>query len=90
MIVARLKIEAEVGREKGASQLGDKLLPSIPIVAEPLAPKISIQPRRMAGGVNRLMPADSAGRGLGPQVKPGGEADAPSRPRVDSSHAAAA
>ena len=55
MVLPGLEVQAKIGREKGAAQLGDQLLPRIALIAEPLTAEISIEPRGVAGGVHRFM-----------------------------------
>ena len=55
MILANLRRDPDIGRQKGRSQLGHQFLRRIAFIAEPLAPEIPCQPGRVLGPVGQFM-----------------------------------
>jgi hypothetical protein len=54
VVLTRLKVEAEVGREEGRAELGDKLLLGVACIAPALAAEIPVKPRRVPRPVDAM------------------------------------
>ena len=55
VVVSDLGGEPEVGAEESGPEFGDKFLPGVALIAEPLTPEVPVQPGGVAGPVG-LMP----------------------------------